>query len=308
MNRISTSSTYLAVLANLNDAQARQIRAGIEVSTQKNGSDLKGFARNAETLTAMNSIQTRVMGFLEQNRVLDDRFNTQDVALNRIADAAKAARQAITEALASGRGDTLMQELRSHFGDIVAGLNSKSQGKYLFAGGQLNTPPVDTIGMSDLTTGTVASRFHNDDFVTTSKLDETTSLQGSFLADDIGTPALEAFKAIQTFEQGLSGPISGAITEDQRAFLESQLGVLDDIGEDLTNLAARNGSFQRRIAAARTDLQGRADAMEAMIGDITDVDLPAAISRLEMSKVAIQASAQVFGSLRDSSLINYLRF
>jgi len=306
MNRISTSSTYLAVLANLNDAQARQIKAGTEVSTQKKGSDLKGFARNAETLTAMNAIQTRVMGFLEQNRVLEDRFNTQDVALNRIADAATAARQSITEALASGRGDTLMQELRAHFGDIVAGLNSKSQGKFLFAGGQLDTQPVDSIGMSDLTAATVASRFHNDDFLAVAKLDETSTLQGGFLADDIGAPVLNAFFDIQTFEDAT--PVTGEITEPQRAFLESQLAVLDNVAEDLTNLAARNGSYQRRIASARTDLQGRVDAMDAMIGDVTDVDLPAAISRLEMAEVAIQASAHVFSSLRDSSLINYLRW
>jgi len=307
MNRVSSAGSYSVVLAHLNEAQARQIKAGAEVSTGMIGSDLKGFARNAEALTSMNSIRTRVNSYLDQNRVLEDRFATQDLALTRIADAAAAARQTVTEALASGRGDTLMQELGSHFNNLVSGLNSKSQGKYLFAGGQLNTQPVDNMVLSDLTLGTVASRFHNDSFVATTKLDESTSLQGGFLASDLGTEALTAFRTIQAFQESVDGPFDGELTENQRAFLEAQLATMDDTAEDLTNQAARNGSYQRQVEDIGRNLTERSTMMEQLIGDVTDVDMPDAISRLELSKIAIQASAEVFTTLRDSSLLNYLR-
>jgi flagellar hook-associated protein 3 FlgL len=308
MNRISTSSSYLAVIANLNDAQARQIQAGQQVSSQKKADDLKGYARNAETLTAMQAVATRVEGFLDQSDVLADRFTAQNTALNQIADSVGAMRQTITDALASGRADTLMQELRGFFSDTVAALNSKNQGKYIFAGGQIDTQPVSATSMSDLSSApTIASLFHNDDFKATNRLDETATIQGSFLADDLGTPVFQILKTIEAYDQPPTGPVTGTMTQAQITFFQGQMAALDTAHTNLTNQAAINGSYQRRIDDSKTDLLGRQTTIKNMVGNVTDVDVAEAISRLQMAQTAVQASAQVFQGLQSSSLLNFLR-
>ncbi len=43
-----------------------------------------------------------------------------------------------------------------------------------------------------------------------------------------------------------------------------------------------------------------------MTGDITDVDLAEAVTNLEQVQLSVQASAQVFASLRGSSLLDIL--
>ena len=310
MNRISTSSTYLTVINNLNMAQARQIKASSEVSSQKKGSDLKAYARDAETLTAMRSVQTRVEGYLNQSAVLTDRFNSQDTALNQVAGAADGARQAIEDALASGSADTLMQELGNHFGDAVAGLNTKSQGKFLFSGGQLNTMPVTATAMTDLTAGPpIATLFKNDQFSPINRLDETSTIQGGFLADGLGTPLFQAFQAVQAGNDNPAiGPFTGKLTQTQITFLQSQLAGFDTAHNTLVNQAAINGSRQKRIDDNQADLTSRKTTLENMIGTVTDVNPAEAISRLQQAGVAVQASAQVFSSLQASSLLNYLRF
>ena len=309
MNRISTAGSYLSVIANLNDAQARQIRAGSEVSSQKKADDLKGYARNAETLTAMQAVSTRLTGFLEQSDVLADRFTAQDVALNQLGDSVGAMRQSITDAIASGRADTLMQELRGFFTDAVAALNSRNQGKYLFSGGQIDTMPVSATSMSDLTTApSVGSLFKNDQFKQNNRLDETATISGSFLADALGTPLFNTLKSIQSFDETTgSGPIDGALTQPQIDFLQSQLAALDTVHETVTNQAAINGSYQRRIDDNRSDLKARQTTIENMMGGVTDVDVAEAISRLQQAQIAVQASAQVFQGLQQSSLLNFLR-
>src|SRR5689334_6452837 len=108
MNRVSTAANYSAVLANLTAAQGRQIAAGEQVSSQKKATDLKGYARNAETLTAMRSMQVRINGFIDTTSALGDKLQVQDVALNQIAGGVESAREAIANALATGRGDTIM--------------------------------------------------------------------------------------------------------------------------------------------------------------------------------------------------------
>src|SRR5437773_8410330 len=101
VSRVSTTGNYSAILANLMTAQQRQTEAGERVSTQKNGTDLKDYAKNAEMLTAMRSVGTRLQGYQDQNLVVADKLATQDTAINQVATAASATRQAIADALAS---------------------------------------------------------------------------------------------------------------------------------------------------------------------------------------------------------------
>src|SRR5436305_1857878 len=139
VNRISTAGNYGAVLADLMAAEARQVDAGNRVSTQKNGSDLKGYAQKAETLTAMQTVQSRLKTYQAQNDQIASRLTTQDQALSSVASAGTAVRQAIEDALASNNAGTLMQELAGQFQTAIQSMNAQYDGKYLFGGGQINT-------------------------------------------------------------------------------------------------------------------------------------------------------------------------
>lgn len=308
VTRVSTPGNYSAVLANLLAAQQRQMAAGEKVATQKNGSDLKDYARDAEMLTAMRSVKTRLEVYQEQNTFVSERLATQDTALNQVTNAAKEARQAIADALASGRVDTLMEDLQAQFRNATEGMNARYGGKYVFAGGQVDTRPVSATSMADLTSGPpIASWFENDQFQTTAKVDEATTVQLGVLADDIGTDLLAAFQAVQAFHEGGSGPLTGQMTAAQRTFLEGQLASWDGVREDLVNLTARNGLIQKRVESVREALTTRHNQLAGMMGDITDADLPEAISQLEQAQLAVQSAAHVFSALQESSLLNILK-
>lgn len=308
VTRISTAGNYASVLANLMAAQQRQVNAGDRLSTQKNGSDLKDYAKKAETLTAMRTVERRLVGYQDQNGLISAKLTTQDNALVQVVDAATAARQAIADALASDRGDTLMQELGAQFQSAVEGMNTRYDGKYLFAGGQIDTQPVTAAQMSDLTTGPpIASFFQNDQFQTQSKLDDSTTVTTGFLADGIGTNMLTGFQAIQAFHEGASGPFNGQLTQPQRAFLQGVLASWDTIRSGTVAVAAQNGLVQQRVDKVKDSLVGQHDTLTVMLGDITDADMAKAATDLTSAQTAVQAAAQVILSLRDSSLLNLLR-
>jgi flagellar hook-associated protein 3 FlgL len=306
--RVSTVGNYSAILANLMAAQQRQIEAGDRVSTRKNGNDLKDYAKNAEMLTAMRSIQTRLQVYQEQNSLIADKLTTQDASLNQVADSAAAARQAIADALASGRADTLMEDMQAQLRNSVEGMNGRYGGKYLFAGGQIDTKPVTATSLADLTAGPpIASFFQNDQFKAQAKIDESTTVTTGVLASDLGTDLLGAFQSIQAFEQGGSGPFTGALTPAQRTFLEGELANWDSIRKDLTDVTARNGLVQRRVDSVKGDLVTRHDTITGMMGGITDADMAKAATDLEAAQLSVQAAAQVFMSLQSSSLLNLLK-
>ncbi len=309
VSRVSTSGNYSAVLANLISAQQRQMDAGIKVASQKNGSDLKDYARNAEMLIAMRSIDTRLTAYADQNKLVSDRLTTQDFALSQVADAAQMARQAIAESLASGRVDTLMQDMQAAFRNASEGLNARYGGKHLFAGGQVNTAPFSATSLSDLTipATNVADYFHNDRFIAQAKVDDSTLVNLGFLADAFGTGLMEAFKAMQTFQEGANGPFNGELTDNQRIFLESQLSVWDASYKDLVNVVGRNGMIQSRVDSVKDDLVARTNSIKGMIGGIVEADMSRAVSNLQQAQISVQAAAQVFIALQESSLLNVLR-
>jgi flagellar hook-associated protein 3 FlgL len=62
------------------------------------------------------------------------------------------------------------------------------------------------------------------------------------------------------------------------------------------------------VDRAISDQQSRVTILTGALGDITDVDMGDALSRLNQAQTAVQASAQVFSSLKNTSLLNYITF
>lgn len=308
VTRVTTPGNYSAVLANLLAAQRRQMAAGDKVATQRNGNDLKDYAKNSEILTAMKSVQSRLGVFQDQNGLIADKLATQDTAINQVANAAQAVRQIISEALASGRVDTLVEDIQAQMGNAVEGMNARYGGKYLFAGGQVDTRPVTATTLTDLTAGPpISSFFKNDSFKVQAKLDEATNLTTGVLADDLGSNMLTAFKTFETFNEGASGPFTGAMTDAQKTFLEGQLAGWETIRVDVTNIAAHNGTNQKRVDTVGADLTARSNSLAGMVGDITDADMGEAAAALQQAQLSVQSAAYVFQALQQSSLINILK-
>ena len=103
MTRVSTYGNYQTALLDLMSAQSRMADAQQKVNTKKNATDLVGFGRGSETVSALMTSQTRIQTFIDTNKTVTARLETQDLAMDRVADASTAARQAIADAIAAER-------------------------------------------------------------------------------------------------------------------------------------------------------------------------------------------------------------
>ncbi|MDB5434764.1 MAG: flagellin [Phenylobacterium sp.] len=308
VDRISTAGNYSAILANLMAAESRQVDAENRVSSQKNGNSLKDFANQAETLTAMKTVDSRITNYQDGNSQIAAKLTTQNTALSATADAATAVRQAITDALANDSADALMQQVQGQFQTAVSSLNAQYNGKYLFAGGQVDTQPVSATQLSDLTSGApISSFFQNDSFKVQAKLDDSTTVTTGQLASNLGTNMMTSFQALQAFDTGGSGPLSGPLTAAQRTFLQNQLASWTTIGTDLTTATAQNGIIQNQVDTVGTRLVDQQNTLTGMIGNITDADMAKAATDLANANLSVQATAQVLQVMQSSSLLNLLK-
>lgn len=307
VDRVSTAGTYSAILANLMAAENRQVDAENRVSSQKNGDSLKDYANQAETLTAMKSVDARITSYQFQNGQIAAKLSAQDGGLTATADAANQVRQAIANALASNNADTLMQVVQGQFQTAVSALNTQYDGKYVFAGGKIATKPVTATQLSDLTSGPpIASFFQNDNLKVQAKLDDSTTVTTGQLASDIGTPMMAAFQTLQAFDQGAGGPLNGPLTAAQAAFLTTQMQNWAGIATNITTQAAQNGLVQKQVDDVAANLVTQQNTLTSMIGKITDADMGKAATDLSNAQLSVQASARVLQALQNSSLLNLL--
>ncbi|MDP3369243.1 MAG: flagellin [Brevundimonas sp.] len=308
MTRVATFGNYQSALLDLMRAQTRAAGAQERISTQKVATDLTGFGRQSETLTALKGAQSRIQGFIDTAEAVTARLTTQNLAMTRISDGISGVREALAGALSTDSAGSLMLELEGHFQAIRGGLNMRHHGGYLFAGASTSTPPVDAANLTELLAApSVASVFRNDTLKTASRVAEGTTLETGFLADELGTDIMAILRNIQDFHDTVgSGPLTGKLTDPQKAFLATQLEQLEQAGTAMIDKIAKTGSLANQVDSIMTGHNAQKRALDDLLSERTDADMAAAITDLQLSQVAIQASAQVINQLRQVSLLNYL--
>ncbi|QLQ12947.1 MAG: hypothetical protein HZY74_06080 [Brevundimonas sp.] len=308
MSRVATYGNYQSALMDLMASQTRMAEAQTRIATQKNATDLVGYGRQSETLTAMKGSMARLQGFIDTGEAVSARLTTQDLAMNRVNDAITDLRSVIGNALATESNITLMQESENAFQSIRGGLNSKHNGAYLFGGAHSDQQPMTAASLVDLAAApATASVFTNDDLKSASRIGEGTMIETGVLAPDLGQDVLDILRDIQVFNDGPQGPLSGKMTTTQRDFLTTQLSRLEAASAGVVNRIALTGTQAQQVETVMDDNRQQLSALEGLMSNKTDADMAKAITDLQLSQVAVQASAQVISQLRDVSLLNFLR-
>ncbi|MEI9903997.1 MAG: hypothetical protein WDN06_08450 [Asticcacaulis sp.] len=101
--RISTAETWNSALLNLQNAQARQEDANNQVSTQKVATDLMGYGRSSEIIAAYQTTLSRTNSYIEVNKTVTERLDSQNIALTTASQAASDAKDTLMNAPGLGQ-------------------------------------------------------------------------------------------------------------------------------------------------------------------------------------------------------------
>ncbi len=306
MDAVSTASLYQSALLNIMNAQSNEATAAEQASTQKVATDIQGYGASAATLTASNTVQSRITGYLTNGQAVAGKLAIQDSALTSLSDTAQTATKAISSAIGNNDATGLMTTLANVFGQAKSALNTQYDGQYVFAGGQVNTAPFSGASLSSLPATPLAGQFQNDQNAATNRLDDNTVVTTGFLASNVGQPLMQALSDLQAYAAGPSGPLSGTLTSKQNSDLQ---GILSEFSSALTStnaVVAQNGTLQNQVDNVQTTLTDQQTALTGVISNITDVNLAQVATNLTLAQTALEASAKVFTSLQSDSLLNLL--
>ena len=307
MSPISTASLYASLAANIGTSQTQEANYTAELSSNQVSTDLAGYGATAGTLTAVNSVSARLTSYVANAQALSGKLDVQDSALSQVASAAQSARTAVADALANNSGDELMTTLQAQLSTAAGALNTQYDGQYLFSGGQADTAPVAASQLSDLTAASSPSSiFKNGTTAQVSRLDDSTVVQTGVLASDAGTPLMSALAAVQAYNAGPNGPLSGTLTAAQSSFLTGVLSQFDTAISSANTTVADNGVVAQEVTAKTTQLTDQQTAIAGVVSNITTPDEAEVATQLSLAQTTLQASAQIFSSLQSDSLLQVL--
>lgn len=307
IDRVSSWSTAQNLINEYGRISERTVKWQNQISTGKVGDTLSDVKDKASVLVAAKQRSADTEAYMATSKEVLNRLDIQDAHLQELVDIGGRLRAAITDAAANGHAPAMMTEVRSLYSQAASILNTRVDGKYLYGGSRTDVPPVSATDLNALVAApSVASVFNNTDFEQSQRIDENETVTVGMTASQIGTDLFQMFKDIGAYDTGANGPFGANLTGAQSTFLTTQIGAMTPVNQGLTSLAAINGSRHEQV----TNTVDRHTSMSAyftkFIGDIEDVDLSAAIAKLNSDQVAAQASGRMIASLNQISLLNFL--
>ena len=285
-------------------AQREAYDARDQLASGKKAPDLKGYANTAETIISARAAQQRSESFATSNSRIMNRLEIQDLAYQELSEAATDLRTALT----TNDGSFMMDKVQEVFDQASAALNMRFNGSYVFGGVRTDALPftADTIADLQAAAPDVSAMFDNAARRQTTMIEETITIDINSTASEVGTDLMASIERIADFNAGPDGPFDGQITENQQAFLETELANIIAAFDTINVAMAENGSRQKQVENATTGHEKRSDYLTIMVAGIEDADMAEAATRFQQAQTAVQVSAQTFSTLSQISLLNYL--
>jgi len=290
-------STYATQL--LLDAQTRSRATQIQISTGKVATQFSGLADDSDRLVSAKDALQRIQQFQSNNQLVDGRLQVMESSTASLVEIASQLRVLLIQRLDSAQGvpGIITPGAEQLLEQAVADLNVELDGRHLFAGSRTDTTPV-VLDPAFASFGAPDDTYYRGDAVELSvRADVDHDLTYGMTAERAG---------FQELIGALRATIEGDGSDD-RALLESALGLVNAALPKITSYQGELGA--RQAALERVNL-GHGDAevyLQRQVGDIENVDLTAAITRLSQDQMVIESAMATIAQLSRLSLVDFLR-
>ncbi|MFZ1428866.1 MAG: flagellin [Geminicoccaceae bacterium] len=279
-------------------AQTRLRLAQAAASSGKAATRFDQIADQAGQLVRLKDARDLKATFLERNEGLTGRLQLMDQALGNVVELADRARASLVQRLDGSLGSAvpLDAEIDAMLAEIERALNTRLDGRYLFAGSRTDTAPV-ALPAAPITTADPSLYYRGDAVEQSVRVDSGAEIAYGITADD---PAFADLLAAL-------GQARTAHLADDRAGLQTAMAGLGTALDRLTDVRAEIGTKAARLESVADAHRAGLVYLDEMISGIEDADLAEVLTRIASDQASLEAAYTVTGRLASLSLVNYLR-
>ena len=321
MDRVANLPQHLRILNHTLGTQRQILDLQLQIATGKVARDYAGIADQAERVVSLESAHARAAQHTENNALVGRRLQAMETNIGQIFDAVSAFRTHLLSALNADNGtvSAVTNEAAALKQQVASLLNVQQDGRYLFAGSRIDAQPVDLSGLTPTTIPvtppltSIETEYYRGDQVTLSvEADQGLSVSYGLTADE---PAFEHVLRAAHYVEQAGNPPDRATLETALALINTALGTapadtslgVGPIPLDLADLRSVIGTAQSTLESTNRRLDEFMLFSEQSIGDIENVDVTTAISKLTAQQTQLEASYAVIARLSQLNLAEYLR-
>lgn len=316
--RITNSYLNQAIIGNTMKNQKKYVELNLEYSTQKKVNTLSDDPMSISKLFGAKNELSRIEGYFKNMDL--NKFEMQlaesnlesmvDKDLTRISILAN---QASSELNGTDEANIMANEIEECLKHIINVANTNYNGKYVFAGANVNNPAYEISGNDYRYKGTTDAQGYNINMQISDNTSITLSQNGNNIFGEYysTTVTIAGVPTITTVSYGVIGNIQELLTSLRSSPVDfdgirSKLDPLSDDAENVTFHRTKIGSNLNIIQKVKLQLEEQEVNAESLRGDIEDANLVEVASKLQYQEYALQASLQSASKVVQNSLLNFL--
>jgi flagellar hook-associated protein 3 FlgL len=303
MTRVTDLAQFNTALYYLTQTQSRVTEAQTQIASGVKSQDYTGMAADSSRLVTLEATHARVSQYVANNRLVGERLHTMESAVAQIFDVGSEIKTLLINALNNDNASSLAlsDQADAALGHVAALLNTKLDGRYLFAGSRTDSAPVDLTGLPAGYTiptadGDSIGYYQGDTFTFAVQADDTLSIDYGITADETGFERL--IRAIDLVKK---------TPPTDRAALEHALDVVGQALTVIPDIRTKIGTAHAMVEEVNKSHDEFQLYAERSIGDIQAVDVAEVMTRLNDDSVSLQASYMAINTLSQLNLMSYLR-
>lgn len=307
MTRITDFNRHINLVSYLMRSAEDQAKTEEQIASGKKVRSFADIPGDTGVLLSAKRVEANLAQYTRTSNEILNRIGMQDIQMREMEVISDDIRQLVMQTIATGSALNFQAELDGIFQRLVSLLNSSIDGQYIYSGTRTDVPPVNISTLADLAgLVSVNDAFDNNSLKRTINVDDNEKIEFGFLASDMGTDLFQRIKDIKAFNDGGSGPFLGTLTTAQVVYLESTIPDLIDAATAMTGFVASNGRVARQVENAIARHEESEIFVKTFIGNIENVDLAEAVSRLTMNQLQSEATARVVAQLSRISLLDFI--
>lgn len=296
--RVATFASSDRLLDAAMRVQARESEATMQQASGKQSSDYGGLGTTAGRVISLQSSVSLSKSYASAAATAGSRVEQMYDAVGSMIDLLTSIKSDTIsfDEQTTGTG-TLATTASGTLDQIVSLMNSKYDGRYLFAGSATDTAPVDVADLASQTVPTSAdtSYYQGNDDVLSVKVSAEQTVSYGVTAD--AAPFEQAIRALSL--------LTGGATDSDT--LSEANDLIADALDGLTTTQATLSVKASTLQAAETDQADYQTFATSVVSNLSDADVAAVASSLSTYQTQLKAAYSAIGTIRSLSLADYLK-
>jgi flagellar hook-associated protein 3 FlgL len=300
--RVATFALSNSMIDAALRTQAEIATRQIQTASGKVSNDYGGLGASSKQVIDLQVSVSRSSNYEQAASSADDRVEVMYSATGSIADLLSNFKSQLVAASSAATTDTasLTSSAQGYMDDLASLLNSQYGGRYLFAGSQTETAPVDMTAYSNTTSTTTAdtSYYTGDDQIASAKVSDSQTIDYGVTANNSAFE--QAMRALSMVVNASSSPVDSTTIASALDLTNSALDGVIGVQSQLSLKASQLES----AVSNQQDYQSYASTLSS---SLTDVDVAAVTAQISTYQTQLEASYSALSKILSLKLSDYLK-